>query len=30
VRGDGKAILERSAQRYVELLSTVAAPSPRV
>ena len=30
VRADGKAILEHSAQRYIELLSTVAAPSPGV
>ena len=30
VRADGKAILERSAHRYLELLTTVAAPLPGV
>jgi hypothetical protein len=28
VRHDGKAVLERSAQRYIELLTTVVAPAP--
>jgi glyoxylase-like metal-dependent hydrolase (beta-lactamase superfamily II) len=28
VRGDGKRILERSAARYIELLTTVADPTP--
>jgi len=28
IRRDGKAVLERSAERYIELLTTVAAPPP--
>jgi hypothetical protein len=28
IRRDGKRILENSAQRYIELLTTVAAPAP--
>jgi hypothetical protein len=28
IRHDGKAVMERSAQRYVELLTTVGAPAP--
>jgi hypothetical protein len=28
IRGDGKRILERSADRYVELLTTLVAPAP--
>lgn len=30
IRRDGESILERSAQRYIELLETVAAPVPPV
>jgi hypothetical protein len=30
VRADGKAVLKRSARRYIELLSAVGAPAPPV
>lgn len=30
IRSDGQRILQRSAQRYIELLGTVAAPAPPV